>query len=142
MANAMFDPGREGFLLGEIDWDTAVFKVLAVRGYTFDASDKFVSDLSGATVAATSGALASKTGTNGVADAADLAPAFTAVAANGSNHVLILVQSSAVGGGGDVADTAKRVVAFFDTGTNLPFTTNGGDINITWDNGANKIFKL
>jgi hypothetical protein len=142
MANALFDPGREGFLDGTIDWDTAVIKVIAVRGYTFDATDKFVSDLSGATTAATSGALASKTVTNGVADAADLAPAFTAVAANGSNHHLVVYQASAVGGGADVAATAQRLIAFLDTGTNLPFTTNGGDINITWDNGANKIFKL
>ena len=26
MANAMFDPGREGFLAGEIDRDTTVIK--------------------------------------------------------------------------------------------------------------------
>ena len=28
MANAMYDPGREGFAVGEIDFDTAVFKWL------------------------------------------------------------------------------------------------------------------
>jgi len=28
------------------------------------------------------------------------------------------------------------------TGSGLPVTPNGGNINITWDNGANKIFKL
>lgn len=144
MANALFDPGREGFLAGEIDWDTAVIKVLAVRGYTFNAAHKFVSDITGAggVIAATSGALASKTVAAGIADAADLTPAFSMVAANGSNHMLILIQSSAVGGGADVAATAQRVIAWIDTGTNIPFSTNGGDINITWDNGANKIFKL
>ena len=144
MANALFDPGREGFLAGEIDFDTAVIKVLAVRGYTFSAAHKFVSDMTGAggTIAATSAALASKTVTAGVADAADMSPAFASVAANGTNHVLVLIQSSAVGGGGDVAASAQRLIAFIDTGTNLPFTTNGGDVNISWDNGANRIFKL
>jgi hypothetical protein len=34
------------------------------------------------------------------------------------------------------------LVAFFDTATGLPVTPNGGDIIITWDSGANKIFKL
>lgn len=148
MANALYDPGREGFLLGEIDWDTAVIKVALVRltaggAPVFTASQKFVSDLTAThTIAATSSALASKTGTSGVADAADLSPAFAAVAANANNHVLVVFQSSAVGGGADVAATAQRLIAWIDTGTNLPVVPNGGDINITWDSGANRIFKL
>lgn len=144
MANTLFDFGREGFLAGEIDADTAVIKAIAVRGYTLDQTDKFVSDVTsgGGTIASTSGALGSKTVAAGVFDAADASPLFAAVAANGSNHVVILIQASAVGGGSDVAASAQRVIAYIDTGTNIPFTTNGGDINVAWDNGANKIFKL
>lgn len=148
MANALYDPGREGFLAGEIDWDTAVIKVALVRltaggAPVFTASHKFVSDLTAThTIASTSAALSSKTVTSGVADAGDLAPAFAAVAANANNHVLVVFQSSAVGGGADVAATAQRLIAWIDTGTNLPVVPNGGDINITWDNAANKIFKL
>jgi len=142
MANALFDPGREGFLLGEIDWDTAVIKVALVRGYTFTASHKFVSDVTGAggTLHATSAALASKTGTNGISDAADVT--FSAVTANASSHSFLVFQSSAVTGGADVAATAQRLIAWIDTGTNIPVTPNGGDITIAWDNGSNKIFKL
>lgn len=143
MANALFDPGREGFLAGEIDWDTAVIKVALVRAYTFSAAHKFVSDVTtaGGVLAATSAALASKTVTSGVADAADVT--FTAPAANASAHSLLVFQSSAVGGGADVAATAQRVIAWLDTGTNLPIPSlNGGDVTVAWDNGANKIFKL
>lgn len=140
MANALFNPGREGFLDGTIDWDTAVIKVALVRGYTFDATDKFVSDLTGATLHVTSAALANKTKTDGIADADDVV--FTAVTANASNHVVIVFQSSAVGGGADVASTAQRLIAFYDTGTNIPVVPNGGDATIAWDNGANKMFKL
>lgn len=140
MANALFNPGREGFLDGTIDWDTAVIKVALVRGYTFDATDKFVSDLTGATLHVTSSALANKTKTDGIADADDVV--FTAVTANASNHVVIVFQSSAVGGGADVAATAQRLIAFYDTGTNIPVVPNGGDATIAWDNGANKMFKL
>lgn len=142
MANALFDPGREGFLLGQIDWDTAVFKVALVRAYTFSAAHKFVSDVTTASgvLHVTSAALSSITGTNGVADAADIT--FTAVAANASAHSLLLFQSSAVTGGADVAATAQRLVAWIDTGTNLPVTPNGGDITVAWDNAANRIFKL
>lgn len=144
MANALFDPGREGFLLGEIDFDTAVIKVSPVRGYTFSAAHKFVSDVTGAGGTIHGGAtatLASKTGTSGVADAADIT--FTALTATGAAACSLLVyQASAVGGGADVAATAQRVIGWIDTGTNIPFTPNGGDVTVAWDNGANKIFKL
>lgn len=148
MANAMYDPGREGFALGEIDFDTAVFKFLLVRltaggAAVFTASQKFVSDLTAThTIAATSGALTGKSAPAGVLQASALSPAFSAVAANANNHVLVLIQSSAVTGGADVAATAQRLVAWFDTGTNLPIVPNGGDINWTQDSGANKILKL
>ncbi len=142
MANGLFDPGREGFLAGEIDWDTAVIKTAMVRGYTFSAAHKFVSDVTSASgvLHVTSAAMTSKTVTNGVADAADLA--YVAVAANASNHSLLIFQSSAVTGGADVASSAQRLIAWIDTGTNLPIVPNGGDVNVAWDNGANKIFKL
>lgn len=143
MANALFDPGREGFLAGEIDWDTATIKVALVRSYTFSASHKFVSDVTtaGGVLHATSAALASKTVAAGVADAADVT--FTAVASNASGHSLLVFQSSAVTGGADVAATAQRVIAWFDTGTGLPVTPNGGDITVAWGNVAGTlIFKL
>lgn len=143
MANAVFDPGREGFLLGEIDWDTAVIKCALVRGYTFSAAHKFVSDVTGAggTLVATSGALALKTGTSGVADAADVT--FSAVPAGAAIPAIVVFQSSAVGGGADVAATAQRVIAYYDTGTNLPITPNGGDITVQWGNVAGTLmFKL
>jgi bifunctional ADP-heptose synthase (sugar kinase/adenylyltransferase) len=142
VANALFDPGREGFLDGTIDWDTAVIKNALVRGYTFSAAHKFVSDVTGAggTLVATSAALAGKTVTNGVADANDIT--HTAVAAGAAITSMIYFQSSAVTGGADVAASAQRLIAFVDTATNLPVTPNGGDIGVTHDNGANKIFKL
>jgi hypothetical protein len=138
MANALFGPGREGFLAGEIDWDTAVIKCILLRSYTYDSTDKFVSDLSGASIVATSAAFGTKTVTNGTADAADVT--FSAVSAGAAITNAVIYQSSAVGGGGDVANTLQRVIAFIDSG--FPVTPNGGDITIAWDNGANKIFTL
>jgi hypothetical protein len=142
MANALFDPGREGFLAGEIDWDTAVIKIALVRGYTFSAAHKFVSDVTTAsgTLHVTSAALSSKTVTSGVADAADVT--YTAVTANAGNHSVLVFQASAVTGGADVASSAQRVIAWIDTGTNFPVVPNGGDVTIAWDNGSNKMFKL
>jgi hypothetical protein len=138
----LFDPGREGFLDGSIDYDTAVIKVHLVRGYTFSASHKFVSDVTGAggTIVGTPTALASKTVTSGVADAADVT--FTAVAAGAAIPALIIAQTSANTGGADLATSAQRLIAYIDTATGLPVTPNGQNITITWDNGSNRIWKL
>jgi hypothetical protein len=142
MSNAMFDPGREGVVDGTISLSVAVIKVALVSGYTFSAAHKFMSDIVGAgggTIQGTPQTLASKTFTNGVFDAAD--PSFTAVPTAPACK-LVYYQASAVTGGSDVANTAQRVLCVFDTGTNLPVTPNGGDINVAHDNGANKILKL
>lgn len=142
MANSVFDPAREGFLLGEIRWITPTIKVSLVRGYTYNAAHKWVSDVTGAggTLHATSSALASKTATNGVADAADVT--FTTPAANATDHSVLVFQSSAVGGGADVASSAQRLIAWIDTATGLPIQPNGADITLTFDNGSNRIFRI
>lgn len=140
MANTVYSTAREGFLAGEIDWDTAVIKTALVRGYTVSAAHKFVSDVTtaGGVLAATSAALTAKTVTGGTADANDVT--FTAVAANASGHGVLVFQSSAVGGGADVAATLQRVICWLDTGTNLPVTTNGGDVTVAFN--ASGIFTI
>jgi hypothetical protein len=142
MASQLFDAGREGFLLGEIDWDGGVIKMSLVRGYSFNATHKFVSDVtnSGGQQVATSGALTGKSGTAGVADAADVT--FSAVPTGAAIPAVIYFQSSAVTGGADVATTAQRLICYVDTGTGLPVTPNGQSITWAHDNGANRIFKL
>jgi hypothetical protein len=135
MANALFDPGREGFLDGSIDWDTDDIRVmLTLSSYTFDATDKFLSDIPASTRDnGRSAALGSKTVTNGVADAGDTS--LTATAATASNALIVFKHTG--------SDATARVIAYIDTATGLPLTpAAGGTVNIAWDNGANKIFKL
>lgn len=142
MANTLFPKAKEGFGTAAINWTTATIKVSLVRAYTVNTAHTFVSDVTGAggVLHATSAALAGKSATNGVFDANDVT--FTAVTTNANNHYLLVYQSSAVTGGADVASSAQRIICFLDTGTNLPVVPNGGDVNIVWDNGANKIFAL
>lgn len=135
----LFDPGREGFLKGEISWNVATIKMDLGRGYTFDATDKFVSDLTSHTAVSTV-TLGTKTVTNGVADAADAS--FVAVGAGAACTYLIIYQSSAVAGGADVATSAQRVIAYIDNAAGLPVTPTGADIAFAFDSGTNKIFKL
>ncbi len=142
MATTLYDTTREGHLGAEIDWDTAVIKIALVRGYTYSAAHKFMSDVTGAggTVVGTPQTLTAKTIAAGVADAAD--PTFTAVPSGTAIQSLVIYQASAVGGGADVAATAQRVILHTDNFTGLPITPNGGDIAVAFDNGANRIYKL
>lgn len=134
MPNALFDPGREGFLDGTIDWDTNDVRVMLVRStYTFNAAHRFVADL-GAVDNGRSGALTAKTVTSGVADAADTS--LTATSAVACNALVVFQHTG--------SDATARLIAYIDTPTSgLPFTPSASQIvNITWDNGANRIFRL
>lgn len=138
MANALYDLARQSFLSQSpsIDWDTDDIKVVLVRGYAPNlATDQYLSDVTGGggTLVATSANLAGKTVAAGVADANDVT--FTAVATGAACNLLVGYKDTGVAG------TSPLIFAI-DTATNLPVTPNGGDITITWDNGANKIFKL
>lgn len=135
MANALFDAGREGFLAGDIAWDTDDIRCCLVRGYTFSASHTALSDVTGAggTVVQSSSAFTSKTTTAGVADAADVL--FSAVPAGSAITSVIIYKEGA-------NDAGRKLIAYIDTGTGLPITPTGADITVAWSNGANKIFKL
>lgn len=135
MANALYDLGRQAFLDADIDWSANNIKVILVDtgAYTVNlATDQFLSIIPGGAIIATSGNLASKTSTAGVADAADVT--FNAVS-GASVEALVIYQDTGVAG-------TSRLIAYIDTASGLPVTPNGGNITVTWDNGANRIFKL
>jgi hypothetical protein len=135
MANALYNKGREGFLDGSIDWDTNNIKIVLIdeADDTIDlAVDDNLDDRAAAARVATSGNLASKTVTDGVADAADVT--FSAVTGD---------PSESIDGYKDTGtENTSRLIFNIDTATGLPVTPNGGDITVAWDSGANKIFKL
>jgi hypothetical protein len=130
--SGLYDKGREGFLDGSIDWDTDTIKVALVDAadYTVNlATHDFLDDVAGAGIVATSGALASKTVTAGVADAADVTyPTVT----GDPCECLVIYKDTGVA-------ATSRLIAYIDGFTVTP---NGGDIVVAWSNGANKIFKL
>lgn len=137
MANTLYDKGRQRFLEAQLNWLTDNYKVLLVDtgAYTPNFSThEFLSDIpTSARVGTTSGvALTSKTTTGGAADAADIT--FSSVT-GASIEALVIYKDTGTEG-------TSPLVAYIDTATGLPITPNGGDIIVTWDNGANKIFKL
>jgi hypothetical protein len=135
MANAIFPKGRQNFLEADIDWLVDDIKVMLVKsGYTYDSADEFVLDTTPASNDnGRSANLGGKTSTDGVADASDAS--LTATAATACNALILFKDTG--------SDATALLIAYIDTATGLPFTpAAGGTVNIVWDNGANKIFKL
>lgn len=140
MTASLYGKGREGFLDGSIDWDTDNIKAILVDTADYVVSIDVHDNIDDVAVAArvvtiaNAPALASKTVTLGVADAADVT--FTAVTGD-SVEAIILFKDTGV-------ESSSRLIAYIDSAsaTGLPVTPNGGDISIAWDNGGNKIFKL
>jgi len=135
MANALYDAGREAFLNADIDWSVDNIKAVLVDTalYTVNlTTHNALDDIAGGARIATSANLGSKTSTAGVADAADVT--FTAVS-GASVEAVVLYKDTGV-------ESTSLLIAYIDTATGLPFTPSGGNVTITWDSGANKIFKL
>lgn len=132
MASVLYDAGRQGILDRTIDMTGDVRAMLVETAYVFSAAHDFLDDI-GTNDNGRSAALGSKTYTSGVFDAADTT--LTATAAEPC-EALVIFQHTGV-------DATARLIAYIDTATGLPFTPAAGQsVPITWDNGANRIFKL
>ena len=140
MANVVYSKAKERALTNDgIQWSTGDIKAVLVTetdaggdNYAFSAAHEFLSSIDANARVATSGNLASKSVTNGVADAASVT--FTAVTGHQCDCVVLYRDT------GDPA--TSELIAYIDSATGLPVTPNGGDITIEWDTGANKIFAL
>ena len=136
MSNVLFSKGREGILDRTIDMTGDVRAMLVRSAYTFDDADEDLADVEagGTKDNGRTAALGTKTYTAGVFNAANTS--VVALAAVASNAI-ILFQHTGV-------DATARLIAYIDTpASGLPCTPAVGQtVNINWDAGANKIFKL
>lgn len=128
MANALYDSGRDGFLKGEFNWNSDTFKVILLSSaYTVNLSSHTTTASVGGTVAI-SGALTTLVPGSGVADADDIT--ISGVAGTTVTQMVIF------------HDASKKLIAYINDSSNLPFTPSGGNVTLQWNNSANKIFKL
>ena len=135
MADALYGLGRQKILEGSIAMLTDNIKTVLVDTATYSVSidsDEFLSDIAVGERVATSGNMSSKTTTLGVYDAANIT--YSAVSGDTSEALVIYKDTGSA--------ATSPLIAYIDSATGLPVTPNGGDITITWDSGANKIFKL
>ena len=137
MANALYDKGREFCLEGAIAWLTANIKVVSIDeadDVPDLALDDFLDDILAGAREFQSGNLASKTSTDGVADAADLAPAFSGAAGDQFESITIFRDSGSA--------ATSELICNIDSATGLPLTPDGGNIDIAWSSAGDRIFKL
>lgn len=135
MANALYDKFKEDCLEGVHTLSTDDIRVVLVdlADYSFSAAHEDLADVPAGARVAVSGSFTSKAVTGGVFDAADVT--FSSVTGDESEALIIYIHTG--------TDATSRLIAFLDTGiTGMPVTPNGGDITVTWDSGANKIFAL
>ena len=88
--------------------------------YTYSATHNAYDDLTGV-VGTESGLLGSKTFTDGVFDSADIT--FTAISGATAEAIVLFIDSG--------TPSTDYLIAYIDSGTGLPVTPNGGDINVT-----------
>ena len=139
MSNKIYDKARNGFLRGDISWKSGgntfrayLVDITAPNAYTPDmAADEFLSAIHPDKLVSFI-ALAPADPVGGIADAPDVT--FLAVTGAVCEAIVIVKWVT------EAADSP--LIAYIDSATGLPVTPNTGDIQITWDSGANKIFKL
>jgi hypothetical protein len=138
MANAVY-PTAKASLLGQnpsidVDTDTiraALVKITGAGAVAYNSSHQYVSSIDSGLVG-TPVALASVTVTAG--KFTSNAASYTAVSSAGNTLGVIVYKWTGT-------NTNSALIAWYDTGTNIPATPNGGDISVTPD-GTNGWFTL
>lgn len=139
MANALYGLGVNSYLTKALSWTADTIKVVLARTdaghYTVAINtDQYLSAIASGDRVATSAALSGASATLGVANASNV----TISAVTGTQvGAIVIYHDTGVAGTSDLE-------AYIDTVANgaLPYTPSGADVTISWDTGANKIFKL
>lgn len=137
MANVVYPLARRECLRGGLSFTSSNIKAVLVDlgQYTYSASHEFLSDVPSGARVATSGNLASKTDTGGVADADDVT--FVALTGGGGSADIIEAVILYIDTG---SAATSRLLVFIDTAAGLPVTPTGGDHTIRWN--ASGIFQV
>ena len=137
MASVLYPYGKQALLNGDIDLDSDVIKVRGISrsDYSYSDAHQFVSEVNGY---GTTGdyTLTGVTIDLGVFDANDATPWAANVDIDGTKTIDAWIVFKDTGNA-----TSSQLIAYIDIESN-PVTPNGSDVNIVWDNGVNKIFRI
>lgn len=129
MASALYPDFKEALLTAGLDLESDDIRVILVdtADYTYSAAHNFLDDVAAGSRVAVSTALASKTITDGVFDAAD--KTLSAVTGDPCEALILYKHTG--------TESTSNLICYID---GLSVTPNGGDIVIAWH--ASGIFAL
>lgn len=137
MANTWYAKGRQHFSQGDINFPSDNIKAaLVTSAYTPDfTNDEFLSTISGigGAILKRSANLTGKTNTGGILNASSFT--FSLVAAGSVGKYIILYKDTG-------SDASSELIASYDTGNNMPVTTDGGDVVAQIGPGPNFLGQL
>ena len=137
MASSWYSWGKAELARGNIDWVNDDIRIATLTSaYTFDDTDQDMADIVSGIVSQSAASISTKTVSNdGILDGADPHTHSSVAAGSTINALVFYLHAAGV--------AANQTLLFYvDQGTGFPFPTNGSDIDITFDNGTNKITKL
>lgn len=135
MANARYDEFAKQVLLGNIDMEDDTIKIVLIdtNDYTFDADlHRNLSDIPAIARIATATVVGITVANDGVVDAPDLT--ISSVSGDSVEACIIYKDTG--------TESTSTLLLYIDSGSGFPYTPNNGNVNINFNNGANKIFKL
>lgn len=135
MANAFYEKAAQKFGQGTLSWAGTLKVALLKNDYAVDlVNHEFYSSASSAAVGTDQTIANPAVLADGVLDGDNVI--WTALA-DPSEDVTQLVIYKYVTGPSD-----SPLIMYIDTMSGLPFRPNGTDVNITWDNGSDRIARL
>lgn len=136
MASAFYGKGREAFANAGVNWVGDTIKAILVDTalYTVDIDvHDFLDDIPAGARVGSPVTLSGKSNVLGVLDAADIS--FTGLSSAPSIEALVLYKDTGT-------ESTSTLLIYIDTATGLPVAAGATQVNVTFDNGANKIGKL
>lgn len=134
MANHIYPAAKDRFLSGKLSWltDPVVAVLVNTSYYVYSDAHATLLDLTVASRIAATGTLTGRTVLNGVVDADNVS--FGSVTGNPAKAVVLTTDNG--------TDASSYLIAYLDSGTSFPINPDGGIIQLTWNNGASKIFAI
>lgn len=133
MANAVQPTSKKAALDALLAAGTLKAYLIDTAAYTYSAAHDFLADIPGGARIGTPVTLTGITTTDGVLDAADAS--FTGLTAAPTIEAIALCVDTG-------SEATSRFLAYIDTATGLPVAAGATQVDVAWDNGANKLFKL
>lgn len=133
MANALYPLAVKKFAQGQLAWGGDIRVACVASGYVANLSvDEFYSSCSAYVVGSPVSMTGLSVASDGICDGNDVT--FPSLSGNTVTQIVIYKWVT--------SNSDSPLICYFDSMSGLSFEPNGTDVQLTWDNGDDKIFRL